>query len=123
MPPELTPFNLPDATTVTGKRDATTLPTQALYLLNNAFLVEQSKRLATRLLAATEDESALVTDAYRRALARKPTKSEVQSATEFLREAESALSETQPDGEARRHAATAAFCQALFASNEMRYVD
>ena len=42
-PPELAAFDLPDFTVVTGQRDVTTLPTQALYLLNSPFVVEQSR--------------------------------------------------------------------------------
>lgn len=123
MPPELTPFNLPDATTVTGKRDVTTLPTQALYLLNNRFLVEQSQRLATRLLDSCNYEARLIREAYRRVLARDPEVAEMERATAFLREFEAAALTTQPEPKARQREAWTAFCQALFASNELRYVD
>jgi hypothetical protein len=123
MPPELTPFNLPDATTVTGKRDVTTLPTQALYLLNNRFLVEQSQRLAARLLDSCNQEPRLIRQAYRRVLTRDPEVAEMERATVFLREFEAASLAAEPEPEARRHSAWTAFCQAIFASNELRYVD
>jgi hypothetical protein len=111
MPPELTPFNLPDATTVTGKRDETTLATQALYLLNNRFLVEQAQRLATRLLASCDGEPGLIREAYRRVLTRDPEAREMERATAFLREFEVASPEPG--------AAWAAFCHALFARRDL----
>ncbi len=122
MPPELTAFNLPDGTAVTGQRDITTLPTQALYLLNSGFLVEQSQRFAERLLATSSGEQEIVQTAYRRAFSREPQPPEIVSAREFLRDT-SAMLPRELNAEARRTATWAAFCQALLASNELRYID
>ncbi|NBV22124.1 MAG: DUF1553 domain-containing protein [Proteobacteria bacterium] len=123
MPVELTAFNLPDGTTVTGKRDETTLPTQALYLMNSPFLVTESKRLAATLLKTSESESARIRSAFLRTLTREPSRSEAQQASGFLRRAESGLMQSAPDSETRQHTVWAAFCQALLASNELRYLD
>ena len=123
MPPELTPFNLPDATTITGKRDSSTLATQSLYLLNNTFLVAQSRRFADRVQKAAVDEAQRVQFAYRSALGRSATATEMQRASDFLRETDSMLVSTQNDENQRLRDAWAAFCQALLASNELRYVD
>ncbi|WP_322282858.1 PSD1 and planctomycete cytochrome C domain-containing protein [Prosthecobacter sp.] len=123
MPPELTPFNLPDAVTVTGNRDSSTLATQSLYLLNNAFLVEQSKRFAKRLMKASSDSMTRIQTAYSHAFARKPTGSEIQRAHNFICEAELMLASTENDENGRLASSWAAFCQALLASNELRYVD
>ena len=123
MPPELTPFNLPDAVTVAGKRDSSTLATQSLYLLNNAFLVEQSKRFASRLMQVSDDATTRIEVAYRQAFARKPTDSEMRRDHDFIREADLMLVSTQNDENKRLTNAWAAFCQALLASNELRYVD
>ncbi len=123
MPPELTPFNLPDATTITGKRDSSTLATQSLYLLNNTFLVAQSRRFADRVQKAAVDEAQRVQFAYRSALGRSATATEMQRASDFLRETDSMLVSTQNDENQRLSDAWAAFCQALLASNELRYVD
>ena len=123
MPDELTAFNLPDGTAVTGQRDVTTLPTQALYLLNSQFLVAQSKAFAASLLKSAEAEPARVRRAFLRTYAREPSKAEAQQSVAFLRHAESGLMQSQPDSEARQHTVWAAFCQALLASNELRYLD
>ena len=49
VPRELTVFDLPDPELVTGARNITTVPTQALYMLNSPFITEQSRKVAERL--------------------------------------------------------------------------
>jgi hypothetical protein len=123
MPPELTPFNLPDATTITGKRDSSTLATQSLYLLNNSFLVEQSRRFAVRIQKAAQDEDQRIQFAYRQAFGRDANEREIQRARDFLREAGLMLVSTNNEANKHLSDAWAAFCQALLASNELRYID
>jgi hypothetical protein len=123
MPTELTAFNLPDGTAVTGQRDVTTLPTQTLYLLNSEFLVAQSKAFAASLLKSAEAEPARVRSAFVRTFAREPSRTEVQQSIAFLRGAESGLMQNLTDSDARQLTVWAAFCQALLASNELRYLD
>ena len=123
MPPELTPFNLPDALTVTGRRDESTLTMQSLYLLNNKFIVEQSKHFANEVIKSANDDTGRVRSAYRQALARDPSVSETERARDFLRDADLMLVSSESDANKRLHAAWAAFCQALLAGNELRYVD
>ena len=123
MPPELTPFNLPDATTVLDKRDRSALATQSLYLLNNAFIIEQSRRFAQRLLQTDAEAEERITKAYRDALGRDATAAELQRGLDFLREADAMLVSTETDHSRRELDTWAAFCQALLASNELHYVD
>ena len=126
LPPELLAFNLPDGLRVTGKRDATTLPSQSLFLLNSPFLVEQSRRLAARVLdgSTADDDPARIRRASEFALSREPTPLEIQRAIALLRDFTADLQSaatTAPDKSPV--AAWAVFCQALLASNEFRYVD
>ena len=123
MPPELTPFNLPDATTVVAQRDSSALATQSLYLLNNAFVIEQSRRFAKRLLQTPAASEKRLAQAYRHTLGRDATTAEIQRGLDFLREADAMLVSTQTDHLRRELDTWAAFCQALLASNELRYVD
>ena len=123
MPPELTPFNLPEGTAVTGRRDSTTLPTQALYLLNHGFVVSQSERFADLLLASAADDRGRIRMAYLRALSREPAEGEIQQALDFIRDADLSMASIQQAESRRESKVWAAFCQALLASNELRYVD
>jgi hypothetical protein len=92
-------------------------------LLNNTFLVAQSRHFADRVQKAAVDETQRVQFAYRSALGRPATAAEMQRASDFLRETNSMLVSTQNDENQRLSDAWAAFCQALLASNELRYVD
>lgn len=123
MPPELTPFNLPDATSITGRRDNSELATQSLYLLNNAFLVEQSKHFARRLMHCSDDSAERIQSAFLHAFARAPTDAEIQRARDFIRETDLMLVSNESDEGKRSITVWAAFCQALLASNELRYID
>jgi hypothetical protein len=69
---------------VTGQRDATTVPTQALFLLNSGFVRRQSLALAERLLGEAKPDPARIHEAYQLALNRPPTPAEVDRAQTFL---------------------------------------
>jgi hypothetical protein len=123
MPPELVPFNFPDGTTVQGRRDVTTLPGQALYLLNNPFVVARSRALASALLSSSVEDADLVREAYKRVLAREPEPREMQQALGFLLHATTGPAPKPVEYTLSRADACAAFCQTLLASNEFRYLD
>jgi len=123
MPPELVPFNVPDGLSVTGRRDVSTLPAQALYLLNNPFVLERSHALAEHLLNTSSEDRQIVENAYERVLARLPDEGEKSRALDFLGRAAPTAGEENPAGQNARRTQVAAFCQALLASNEFRYFE
>jgi len=85
IPRPLAPFDPVSQTLVTGQRDETTVPTQALFMLNSPFVREQSLNFANALLTAKSpnpDERIRV--AYERILAREPKPQEVLRAKAFL---------------------------------------
>ncbi len=103
-------FDFPDPNTVTGRRDVTTVPTQALYLMNSPFLKEQSKLAAGAVLERTGlSDNERVAAFLLRALGRPASENEVESALTFLRETEKELD---------RETAWARYCHAVFISNE-----
>ena len=108
-------FDFPDPELVTGQRNITTVPTQALYLMNSPFIVEHSAKTAKRLLASGENKDQIVTNAYELILNRPPTKEEWRDADKFFESF--AGSDGNPSVQA-----VAALCQALFASAEFRYL-
>ena len=66
-------FDHPDMNVTAGARNVSTVPTQALTLLNNPFVLAQATRLADRVLRARPASSDAQIDlAYRIALARPP---------------------------------------------------
>ncbi len=84
-PPELAPFDLPDGLTVTSRRDETSSPRQSLFLLNNGFVVAQSRALANQLLAADRiDDRQRIRLLFSQILQRHPSDSELAGALNFL---------------------------------------
>jgi hypothetical protein len=78
-------FDLPDQNTVCGRRNVSTVPTQALALLNDEFVLRQAKLFADRVKeSAGEDVGRQIEVAYRIALSRAPRAEEVTAAREFL---------------------------------------
>jgi cytochrome c553 len=119
-PRSLEVFDFAEQGMVTGSRDVTTVPTQALYLLNDPFVREQARRLAERLMQGNFDDAKRVDGAYRHALSRPATHLEVDRALAYLADYES---DSQREGVADpRSAAWASFCQAMLASAEFRFL-
>jgi Protein of unknown function (DUF1553)/Protein of unknown function (DUF1549)/Planctomycete cytochrome C len=114
-------FDFAEQGMVTGSRDTTTVATQALFLLNDRFVQNQATSLAkdVRKIAAADDAER-IRSLYRRSLGRLPTEQEIDRATTFLAEYESAARESQTAEP--RNAAWASFCQAVLASAEFRYL-
>jgi len=114
-PPDLAAFDLPDFSGVTGRRDLSTLPGQALHLFNNPFVVEQARQFAESVTKQAADDAARIALAWRRAYGRDPSEEERQAAASFVEGAKSDAPEPEQ--------AWLSFCQALMISNEFRYVD
>ena len=99
-------FALPD--THSPQRFITSVPQQALYLLNSPFVQEQAAKFTLRFTNA-DDYSEKVQAMYRVALQRSPTKEEVTSSLEFLEA-------SGPDGFKQ-------LAQVLLASNAFQFID
>lgn len=79
-------FDLPDQNISCGARNTSTVPTQALTLLNNSFVLQHAKYLATHVEEAKPgDRPGQIELAYQRTLGRQPSKQEQALALEFLR--------------------------------------
>jgi hypothetical protein len=84
-PQSLDAFDPVSQTLVTGRRDATTVPTQALFLLNSTFVRRQSLLLADKLLSQNDGgATGKIRDLYLRILGRAPSKPESARADQFL---------------------------------------
>jgi hypothetical protein len=84
-PRSLDVFDFADQGMVTGDRDATTVATQALYLLNDPFVRRQALALAEDVLShGASDDRERVNLAFRRALARPATAQEIERALAYL---------------------------------------
>jgi cyclophilin family peptidyl-prolyl cis-trans isomerase/mono/diheme cytochrome c family protein len=113
--PFLQTFDSPDTSLGCAVRSRTTVPTQALLLMNDPIIRAQAQRFADRLTAiAGKDIREQVRQAFLVALARPPSQAEADKVVRFL--------EGGKD-EAKARQALQDFCQVLFQMNEFMYVD
>jgi hypothetical protein len=78
-------FDLPDQNVTAAARNVSTVPTQALTLLNNPFVLRQAQLFAKRLQdEAPDDVEAQIGRAYRIALGRPPTREEAAIALDLV---------------------------------------
>lgn len=73
-------FDLPATTGTFGQRDVSNVPTQALALLNDPFVVAQAKAWGKRIATLEASPEQRVTQMFREAFARMPTPDEVRLA-------------------------------------------
>ncbi len=122
LPESLTLFDFADPSLVTGERSTTSGPSQALYLMNSPFVIRQAEAAGDRLRTISGDDDARIEAAYLRFLARPPTDAERNRARDFLANFAVGGAARKTGGD-RPKAAWTAFCQALYASAEFRYID
>jgi cytochrome c553 len=120
VPDALDVFDLADNNNVTGSRDVTTVAPQALFMMNDPFVLAQSQAFARRVTTERAADLARIDRAYSLALGRVPNDAERQRALRYVREF--------ADGARDPKKVTpidpwTALCQALLASAEFRYVN
>ncbi|MDB5313793.1 MAG: Planctomycete cytochrome, partial [Gemmataceae bacterium] len=111
-------FDGADPNRSTDRRDTTTVPTQALYFLNDPFVHAKSARLADRL-TVLPDPATRLDRLHMLAYGRLPTADERRVATKFL----AAYGGPGAGDKDRDRRAWAAWVRVVFASNEFLYVD
>ncbi len=100
-------FDQPNLINSCERRNRSTIAPQALLLMNNNFVIFESRKFAERLRKdAGDDARAQIERAFRLALGRVPTEFELAKAADFVRGSSSGLTE---------------FCQAMFNLNEFVY--
>ncbi|MAV36798.1 MAG: hypothetical protein CMJ59_15225 [Planctomycetaceae bacterium] len=120
VPEMLRLFDFAEPSMLVGRRDVTTVPAQALFLLNSPFMLAQADRLAARVVAAAADEAGRVEMAYRMTLNREPTDGESTAAIALVTAHLTSLPGQNTDGD--RQQAWSGLCQALLACAEFRYL-
>jgi len=126
LPDVLDLFDFAEPSYVTGDRDTTNVPLQALYLLNSDFVMQRADALAARVLdqvagqfpqddAPTAAERAVV-PAFELVHGRAPDSAEAGLAATFMRQ-------MTGDESLTLEQIVAAYCQSLLASAEFRHLD
>ncbi len=121
--PFLALYDGPDTNTTTDHRESSTVPLQALFLMNNAFVHEQARGLAQRMLAATTDDGARIALGYELAWSRPATPQEIEAARQFLHRYEEELARLGAGAGEQQAEAWGSLARVLLCANEFIYVD
>lgn len=120
LPESMALFDAADPTLITSDRQQTTVPSQGLYLLNNAFVLRAADAAADALRDG-DSESERIRTAFLRCYSRPPTGSELANAEKFLQAYRQQPTKDRSGPRAKERETWSAFCQALFASAEFQY--
>lgn len=112
-------------------RDASTVAQQALFFLNDQFVVDASLKMAKSLATEFESQDLQIQAAFVRLFACPPTQAEQQACLQFV-QSQTEVLEANEDVEWKKkmseepglaaRTAMASLCQSLMASNRFLYV-
>jgi hypothetical protein len=120
LPDVLELFDFAEPTLVTGHRDVTNVPMQALYLMNGPWVQQRAAALARRVM----QEKPTLEEQQRRAFVlcyNRPPDPQEQKLTEHFFQTVQGSIEGRPEVDAPT--LLALYCQSLLAGAEFRYVD
>ena len=83
LPPSLALFDFADPNVTKPKREQTNVPSQALYMLNSAFVQAEAAAMAKDLMAQHRNREAQIRHAFLRAFGRHPDPDDLQAALDF----------------------------------------
>ncbi|MEM7603062.1 MAG: DUF1553 domain-containing protein [Verrucomicrobiota bacterium] len=124
VPESLALFDFADPSLLAGKREITTVPSQALYMMNSPFILENAKAMAGYLVTDLKLRGEeLAKEAFYRCYSRPPTQAESERTQEFIERFLVVAQEEGHSTEAARILALTTFCQSLIGSAEFRYLN
>jgi hypothetical protein len=117
-------FDFADPSVLNGRRDATTVAPQALFMMNSQLVSQATRGYAKKLLESpVADDAARVQTLYERTYARPATTAEVSRALQFVERYTAAGTARQSTPEAARLSAWQALCRAVLSANEFVYIE
>ena len=121
LPRSLAVFDFAEPSMVVPIREVSSTADQALYMLNNDFVIQQSEALARRLMKDQSKPAERVRQLFMFSFGRPPTQDELQMSLGFVNDATEAAT-----GRSRAEKAFAAWCQlcqSVMATAEFRWLD
>ncbi len=114
-------FDFADPNLAIGRRSTSTLPTQALYMMNSPFSLEHSRHAARLLLKEKGlSDTMRIQTVYVNSLGRRPSSAEQDLALKFI---DQYIANNDDKADATEIEAWGQFYQAIFASIDFRYVE
>jgi hypothetical protein len=84
LPPMLVAFDYPMTVSTIGRRGSSTVPSQALTLMNNEFVIKQAARWADSMQSAATDDASRIRLMFTTAYGRPVEPAEMERALKFL---------------------------------------
>lgn len=117
-PRSLEVFDFADSSAIIGQRETSNTANQALYMMNNPFVLQQSAAFAIELTKHSSRPAKQIEQAFLLVYGRLPTSDEMSTTIKFARSYASEASVRSA-----RSNTLQAICQGLFASAEFRFID
>ena len=121
--PFLAMFDGADPNVSTGERPASLTPLQALFMINDPFVHQQSIKLAERLVRSRSGEADRIRLAYELVFSRSARGAEIRAGQLYLKQFRKKLGSLGVPADQRLPMAWSSFARALLGSNEFIYVD
>jgi hypothetical protein len=121
--PFLALFDGPDTNTTTDVRSSSTVPLQALFMMNNAFMSGQAEAFARRLTAAAADPRARIDLAHRLAWGRHANVDEVEMGMRYLKAFRQETMKAETSSERADLDAWCSYARVILSANEFVYVE
>ena len=116
-------FDFADPSVLNGRRDQTTVAPQALFMMNSAFVLEQSRRLAQGLLVRSDlDPTTKIQQLYETTYGRTASTTEVDRAMAYLAAFRN-VAGTKVKADELELRAWTSLCRAILAANEFLYIE
>ena len=116
-------FDGPDTNMTTEQRTTSTVPQQALYLMNNPFVTQQAEGLARRIIAASDRFEKRIDFACRLAWSRPARPIELATGSRYLDQYQKELAVLGISSERQEMEAWTSYARMMLGANEFVYVD
>jgi hypothetical protein len=121
LPTALKSFDFPESMLTGSKREQNNTSTQALYMLNNKFIVAHSDRMAKKLRKEFSNRDEQIKQAFLLCYGRPPLSSELSAARNLYSSFRNSKDLKSKKEDTKEFVALSSICQSLFASAEFRY--
>ncbi|HEY7428028.1 MAG TPA: DUF1553 domain-containing protein [Gemmataceae bacterium] len=119
LPDVLDLFDFAEPSLVTGQRDVTNVPVQALYLMNSSFVQTRSQAFADRLLREDDKDDKRIRRAFLLCFGRVPNVAEAKTIAAYFERGRKLTGSDEKQG----RQLLAVFCQGLLSTAEFRNLD
>jgi len=116
IPPSLAVFGHPNPDLVTGKRADTTVPAQALFMMNSPFVREMAEAVSQNFSDEGQQLDNILDQLYQRILIRKADTQDIEMGKSYIHQ-------LMDKGNKSQEEAIASFVQVLFSSTEFRFIE